>query len=176
MVDEEMRYQVSGKKALIVAMAAMLPLSMSACAQGQEESQENVETCVDWVPLGTHDENMETAELVVVADVVRQVEDRQMLGVDAHQWELGVEEVLKGEGLLSEGEQLVIGSTPQTCQEGVYLYGDPVGNIADIDEASVFYLTNTDFSIDGEEEGWALMVPGAISDVEDVENEEEGTE
>lgn len=148
------------KKTVATVFAAALMLTMSAC----EQEQERVETCVDWVPLGSHEENMEAAELVVEADVVRQVEDRQMFGVDAHQWELEIEEVLKGEELFSEGDQLVIGSTPQTCQEGVYLYGDPVENVSGIGESSVFYLTKTDFSIEGEDEDWALMVPGAIGD------------
>lgn len=157
---------MNSKKIAATTAVAALMMALPSCALLQEE-----EECVELAPVESHAAGVANSELVVEARVVGQAVGREIFGSEANQWELGIVEVLEGDEF-DEGDRLVIGSTPEKCAETPYPDGDAVAEIED-DDTALFYLTKTNFGVEGEQNWWALVSPGAILDIEDAEVDED---
>lgn len=160
----------TAKSAATLAAVTAIMLPLAACAQDEPE------VCEDWDALGTHEQSMESSELVVEARVVREAMGREIFGLDATQWELDIVQTIQGDAV-ETGDRLVVASTPARCGDIAYPDGDAIEDREG--ETAVFYLTKTDFGVESEQNWWALISPDAVVDAtSDVrgETEDEGAE
>ena len=111
-------------------------------------------TCVDWVSYETDDAMAVDATLVVEGQVVRQTGEVELFGETAPEYEVRVDDVVKGQA--DPGDVIRVALTPETCA------GDdatsPPG--LDVDRAYTLYLEE----VDGATDAWSTItaMQGAV--------------
>lgn len=100
-------------------VAALLAFGLTACAYGSETI-----TCPSWAGFPIPQEKYDAAELVVVASSIQRDGTARIFGVEAHSYQVQIDEVIKGD--LPEGD-VRISSMPDPCTgTAKYPGGDPL--------------------------------------------------
>lgn len=81
-------------------------------------------SCPSWAGFPTVQEKYDAAELVIVASSTTRDGTAPIFGVDAHSYEVDVDQVIKGQ---LDGGSIRVSSTPDSCGgEAEYPEGDPL--------------------------------------------------
>lgn len=100
-------------------LAALLASALTGCA-----NQPVFISCPSWAGFPTPQDKYDAADLVVATSSSTRDGTAPIFGVDAHSYDVAVDEVLKGD---SGSETVRISSMPETCTgTGEYPDGDPL--------------------------------------------------